>query len=77
MSNDYFLIYFPNSHTHFPHCGNLPSTIDLFLSKGFPFPQSIFTDHSLLSDHVPVICDINFAPDISPNNDQFWIKDYS
>lgn len=55
QTND-FLIFHTADHTHFPHSGQTPSTIDLLLSNvNFAFDLSTHTDQ-MSSDHVPVIC---------------------
>lgn len=60
VEGDDLLVHFPDTPTHFPHCGNLPSTIDLFITKGFPNPLYPTTDNSLHSDHVPVLTTLEF-----------------
>lgn len=75
LMNNNFLLHFPDSPTHFPHSGSLASTIDLFLSQGFPCPHNITTDHALKSDHVTVHCNINYEKEFS--NDKHLMKDFS
>lgn len=76
VANDNLLIHYPDTHTLFPHCGSSPSTIDLMVSRGFPFPSQISTDHSFKSDHLPVLCSLNL------NAERFFVpertvKDFS
>lgn len=55
QQNNEFIIYHPDSHTHYPHSGQTPSTIDLLLSNvDFPFDLTAFHDQ-MLSDHVPIV----------------------
>lgn len=50
------LIYHTAEHTHFPHSGQTPSTIDLLLSNvNFPFELDTHPNH-ISSDHAPIIC---------------------
>lgn len=51
-----YIIYNTNDHTHYPHSGHTPSTIDLLLSNsGINF--DLRTHHDLfMSDHTPIIC---------------------
>lgn len=59
VQNDDLLIHFPPTHTHFSHNRrSLPSTIDLIVTKGISNQCDTFTDDSISSDHVPVICSI-------------------
>lgn len=54
-----FLIHHTPEHTHYPHSGQTPSTIDLLLSNAnFAFDLSALTSHSL-SDHSPIVCEFN------------------
>lgn len=54
-----FMIHHPREHTHFPHSGQSPSTIDIALSNAnFAFDLSTHRGH-LFSDHEPVICTID------------------
>lgn len=51
-----FLIYHPDSCTHFPsQNGSNPSTIDLILVKGSPIIVDLSVSFSLSSDHLPVL----------------------
>lgn len=50
-----FMIFHPPDHTHFPHSGQSPSTIDLLLSNvNFVFDIITYTDQ-ISSDHSPVL----------------------
>lgn len=52
-----FMIYHTNEHTHYPHSGKTPSTIDLLLANvNFPFNMSALTSHTS-SDHSPIVCE--------------------
>lgn len=52
----HFMVYHPPNHTHYPHSGQTPSTIDLVLSN-VNFAFNIFTHpNQISSDHTPVIC---------------------
>lgn len=54
-----FMIYNSTEHTHFPHSGQTPSTIDILLANvTFEFQLSSYAG-CLFSDHNPVICDID------------------
>lgn len=54
--NSGFIIYNTNEHTHYPHSGRTPSTIDLLLSNsGMNFDLRTHHDH-FMSDHAPIIC---------------------
>lgn len=56
QQNSDFMIYHTDSHTHFPHSGQSPSTIDLLISNvNFAF-DLISNDDLMLSDHTPIIC---------------------
>lgn len=51
-----FLIHHTSEHTHFPHSGRTPSTIDILLSNvNFAFDYSTHPDQ-MMSDHTPTIC---------------------
>lgn len=76
MMNDVFLIHFPDSHTHFPHSGNSASTIDFFLSKGFPSLGEVYTNDTLYSDHVVVIGSFD-ALSRESQDEHFHVRDYS
>lgn len=63
-----FLIFYPNNHTHHPHSGQTPSTIDILLTNvDFQFDLYANTGH-LCSDHEPVICDIPITVEHSSSN---------
>lgn len=67
QQNSNFMIFHPTEHTHHPHSGQSPSTIDLLLSNvNFAFDLSVHSDQ-MTSDHVPVICSTNERIDL-PNN---------
>lgn len=69
-------LYFPPEPTHFPHDGGTPSTIDLVMSKRVPVFSTPWTDPSLSSDHVPVMCELDLeAPEI--NAAPRLVKDYA
>lgn len=54
-----FMVFNPPTHTHFPHSGQTPSTIDILISDvNFAFELTTHSDN-MGSDHVPVICSIN------------------
>lgn len=60
LHNSNFIIHHPDSHTHIPHCGNKPSTIDFALTNSPLLFSSVYTlDNALPSDHHPVICTID------------------
>lgn len=60
LHNSNFIIHHPDSHTHFPHCGNKPSTIDFVLTNSPMLFSNIYTmDNALPSDHHPVVCTID------------------
>lgn len=51
-----FMIFYPPDHTHFPHSGQTPSTIDLVLSNvNFAFDITTNTNQ-MSSDHTPIVC---------------------
>lgn len=59
LNNSNFVIHHPNTHTHFPHCGNRPSTIDFALTNSPLLFTNIYTlENALPSDHHPVICTV-------------------
>lgn len=59
QQNNDFLIYNTRDHTHYPHSGRTPSTIDLLLSNSsMNFNLNTHHDH-FLSDHAPIICTTN------------------
>lgn len=50
------MVHHTHEHTHFPHSGQTPSTIDLLLSNAnFPFELETHPNH-ISSDHAPIIC---------------------
>lgn len=54
-----FMIYHTAEHTHHPHSGQTPSTIDLVLSNvNFFYEISSYAGH-LSSDHNPIVCEID------------------
>lgn len=56
QQNSDFIIYNTADHTHFPHSGRTPSTLDLLLSNSsINFNLCIHNDH-FSSDHAPIIC---------------------
>lgn len=68
-----FLIHYPETHTHFPHCGSTPSTIDFALTNSPIICSHVYTlEGRLPSDHNPVIFHIEGSyiekmPDAKPN----------
>lgn len=53
-----FVIHYPHEHTHFPHSGQSPSTIDLAIAN-VNFTFDLFTHiDQMSSDHAPVICNV-------------------
>lgn len=59
QQNNEFLVYNTTDHTHYPHSGQKPSTIDLLLSNSsIQFNLSTHHDH-FLSDHAPIVCTTN------------------
>lgn len=57
LHNSNFVIHHPDSYTHYPHCGNRPSTIDFALTNSPMLFSNIYTlDNVLPSDHQPVVC---------------------
>lgn len=58
QTND-FLVHHTADHTHFPHSGQTPSTIDILLSNAsLNFDFHAYLDQ-MASDHTPTICCIN------------------
>lgn len=58
QSND-FMIFHTAEHTHYPHSGHSPSTIDLLISN-VNFNFEYFTHAEQMgSDHTPTICTTN------------------
>lgn len=54
-----FMIFHTSEHTHHPHSGQTPSTIDLVLSNvNFYFELSVCAGY-LSSDHNPIVCEID------------------
>lgn len=65
-----FMIYHTPEHTHYPHSGQTPSTIDLLLSNGnVAFDLTALTSHTS-SDHAPIIC--NFDNSVEPIQKIFY-----
>lgn len=59
QQNGQFLVYNTVDHTHYPHSGQTPSTIDLLLTNS-SIRFNLVTHHDLfLSDHAPIICTTN------------------
>lgn len=59
QQNGQFLIFNTADHTHYPHSGRTPSTIDLLLSNSsIQFNLATHHDH-FLSDHAPIVCTTN------------------
>lgn len=60
-----FMIFHPPDHTHFPHSGQSPSTIDLLLSHvNFAF-DIVTSSEQISSDHSPVLCNVHGVSDCS------------
>lgn len=60
-----FVIHHTPVHTHFPHSGQTPSTIDLSLSNvNFNFELTALTGQ-LSSDHTPIVCEILANTDLN------------
>lgn len=58
QQNNNFMVHYPPEHTHFPHSGQTPSTIDLVITN-VSFAFELFTHaDQMSSDHTPVICNI-------------------
>lgn len=61
LQNDHPIqIFHPPSHTHHPHSGSSPSTIDLLITNSSIDITNIRTTDA--SDHCAIICDINISP---------------
>lgn len=59
QQNSQFVIFNTDEHTHYPHSGQTPSTIDLLLSNSsINFNLATHHDH-FMSDHAPIICTTN------------------
>lgn len=55
----HFMVFYPPDHTHYPHSGQSPSTIDLLLTNA-NFAFDLHTHHNhISSDHAPVVCDVH------------------
>lgn len=55
-----FSLHAPGSHTHFPHAGTTPSTIDILLTNTIIPINSLCTlDDFLISDHCPIYCQLD------------------
>lgn len=55
QSND-FMIYHTDSHTHFPHSGQTPPTLDLLVSNVNSAFDLVTHQNQMNSDHSPLIC---------------------
>lgn len=53
-----FILYAPDSPTHYPHAGSTPSTIDLLISNTTLPIMNFWTIDRHISDHCPVLCQI-------------------
>ncbi len=76
-----FVMHHPDSHTHFPHCGTTPSTIDFALTNGqFIFSHVYTLEGQMPSDHDPVVFHVECTPsqemaDAKPNYKKAdWIR---
>lgn len=76
LDNEDILVHYPNSPTHFPHNGNLPSVIDLMLSKGIANHVETEVNHSFTSDHVPILYFIDLKLERAPDQTKL-IRDFS
>lgn len=62
LNNSDFSLHAPGTHTHFPHAGSTPSTIDLLLANTVSPINSFCTlDNFLVSDHCPIFCQLDCA----------------
>lgn len=53
----------PGSHTHYPHCGTTPSTVDFALTNSPVLLEKVYTiDGNLPSDHSAVVYVIEGTP---------------
>lgn len=60
LNTSEFSLHAPSSHTHFPHAGTTPSTIDLLLTNAVsPISSPCALDHFLISDHCPIYCQMD------------------
>lgn len=71
QSND-FMIYHTAEHSHHPHSGQTPSTIDMVLSNVNFFCDLTSLEGQLTSDHNPIVCRI----DENINHIQYKSFDY-
>lgn len=59
IENSEYVIYAPDEHTHFPHSGATPSTIDILISNSsLPIADFRAVD-KLISDHRPIACQLD------------------
>jgi Reverse transcriptase (RNA-dependent DNA polymerase)/Endonuclease-reverse transcriptase len=73
QQNSDFIIYNTSDHTHYPHSGRTPSTIDLLLSNS-SINFNLITHHDhFLSDHAPII----FSTNSNVQHTQQKIYDYA
>lgn len=67
QQNNSFMVFHTAEHTHHPHSGHSPSTIDLVLANvNFHFELTALSGY-LSSDHNPIVCDIHDNIQISHN----------
>lgn len=67
QQNNDFLIHHTADHTHYPHSGQTPSTIDILLSNvNFAFDFYAYPDQ-ISSDHKPTICNVSESIALSFN----------
>lgn len=69
-----FMVYFPNSPTHFPNSGTTPSTIDLMLTNSTAYISQPLALDELMSDHSPVIYTIDAC---ATKQSPFKVPDFS
>lgn len=66
QQSSHFMIYHTPNHTHFPHSGQTPSTIDLLLANvNFAFDITTHINQ-ISSDHAPVICNVSGPCSFTP-----------
>lgn len=67
LTKNYFSLVFPSTHTFFPSSRKcIPSTLDLLLTNKPHSVTSIATSDDLASDHLPVICHIDYEISLNP-----------
>lgn len=71
------IVHYHPCPTHFPHNGNLPSTIDIFITKGITNTCFVDVDDTLLSDHALVMCIMDLLETRLPSPSQEFISGFS